>query len=190
VAGLCTLAEVKLSRRVEGAARDALIELLILDASDAIERYAATQFRIEAAPATRMFDLSGQSLVPIGALSAPPAAIVTGPRGSAEVTSTLTVGTELVLLPRHRPPGEPIWAVELASPPSSGELRITGTWGYPSIPGDVRRAAVETVVEWLKSDQALTRPSPEQFEPGSPPARSLPLKARDLLRHYRVPVVA
>jgi hypothetical protein len=54
----------------------------------------------------------------------------------------------------------------------------------------VIEATIETVIEWLKANQALTQPSPDQFEPGAPPSRGLPLKARTLLRSVAGPEVA
>lgn len=67
----------------------------------------------------------------------------------------------------------------------------TGTAFYIGmVPGTVRRACVQTVIHWLRSDRALTNASPDQWEPGTPPQRMLPLVAVDLLRLHRTPVIA
>lgn len=64
------------------------------------------------------------------------------------------------------------------------------TFNVGQVPGTVRRACVETVIHWLRSDRALTNASPDQWEPGSPPQRMLPLIALDLLRLHKTPGIA
>ena len=59
-----------------------------------------------------------------------------------------------------------------------------------AVPATVRRACVQTVVHWLRADRALTQQSPDQWEPGAPPQRMLPMTALDLLRMHKLPGIA
>ncbi len=81
--------------------------------------------------------------------------------------------------------------LELIRDATATILAWTGrTWEVGEVPATVRRATVQTVIHWLRSDRALTNPSPDQWEPGAPPQRMLPLIALDLLRLHKLPGIA
>jgi hypothetical protein len=189
---LISLDDVKTARRGMPAALDDLIDAKIVRASAAIASYCqGRKFAIDAAATERAYPIFG-TFVAIDDLSAPPAVgkVTVWAPWAAAASSTLLTGTDYVLSPRNREPWEPITSIELArSWPPDSELRVEGVWGFPQIPEDIREACIETVVEWLKSDQAITLQSPEQSEIGAPPERGLPLKARDLCRDFRAPMV-
>lgn len=189
VPGLCTLNDVQVARRGMPAVLDELVEALIRRASEACRVYCkGREFAIVDIDTDRRFPLCG-SPVWVGDLAAVPTAVESVDAfGATVATFDVTEGTgDLVYHPQNRSTRDPIRAIGFRPPaiPSGHEIVVTGTWGHPVIPEDVREACVTAVVEWLKGDQALTLPSPDQFEPGSPPERGLPLKARDLLRPYR-----
>lgn len=185
---LVSVDQVKRARRdaTQGQLDD-LIQSLAIRASDAIMDYTGRNMR-PLVVEERIFDFDrrsvrSRSLRVDDLVAAPTAGALLDEDG--EVSYTLTLPGDLVLLPRNREPWQPIERVRLRPDvPAVGErdaLRLTGTWGWPEIPGFVEEAVIETVVEWLKAHQAVTQPSPDQFEPGTPPSRGLPLKARKLL---------
>lgn len=187
--GLCTLNDVQVARRGMPSVLDELVEALIRRASAACRTYCkGREFAIVDIETVRYFPIDG-GIVWIGDLAAVPSEVeALDAYGATVATFDPTEGTgDLVYYPRNRTTRDPIRAFGFRPPtrPAGVEIAVTGTWGHPVIPEDVREACVTAVVEWLKTDQALTVPSPEQFEPGAPPERGLPLKARDLLRPFR-----
>lgn len=192
MADLCTRADVLLERRMSaGTALDSLIDALLPRATAAITSYSKRQFILDGTPSDRYFPMGRLAdRVLIDDLSATPTgAVVLDSSGTT--VATLTVATDLVTLPRNRATGDPITALGLRPSATAGyELKVTGTWGWPSVPAAVQEAAIATVIYWLKEDQALTLASPEGLDPTQPPNRGLPQKARDLLRPYRTPTIA
>ena len=71
-------------------------------------------------------------------------------------------------------------------------VRVTGTFGWPEVPGDVKIAAIWTVQEWLArpSGDALTSESIEGWsrawggKQGTGSALAIPARARDILASY------
>jgi len=189
--GLCSLDDITLLRPdVTVGANDARIEALIARASELIEEVAQRQFTIDAAASDRYFDLreiSPQREMLIDDLSATPTELqVIDSEGDGVYTAV--VADDLVALPRNRRGRRPITALRLRAAVPVGDtyvLRVKGVWGWPAIPGDIREACIETVIDWMKNHQGLTVQSPDQFEPGLFPQRALPLKARDIARRYR-----
>ena len=180
--------DVKVARRGLPDVLDGLVASLLPRASAAIDDHVGRRFNLDLTATDRWFLLPASSVsreVLIDDLADTPteAALVDASGGD---TATLTVASDLVLLPRNRPGDRPIDMVRLR--PSVGwgwELRLKGVWGWPSVPDAVREATITTVSDWVKDGQGLTPQSPNLLEPGAPPYRGLPQKARDLLRPYR-----
>lgn len=64
-------------------------------------------------------------------------------------------------------------------------VEITGAWGWPSVPADIEKACIDTVVHWIKTQQ----PGSTTFEDGSDrfgPVQ-FPSGARMTLKRYRMP---
>lgn len=188
MADLCTLEQVKIARRGLPDVLDELIEALIPRASAAIDAHVGRHFGIDAAATDRYFELAAYTrdrVVLIDDLSTTPTQAALVDETGVD-TTTLTVATDLVLLPRNRPADQPVTMVRLrASAGWDYELRLRGVWGWPQVPGGVREAAIVTVIDWLRDSQGLTPQTPNLLEPGAPPFRGLPQKARDLVRPYR-----
>lgn len=194
VPGFCSLDDIHTVRQdVTAGARDELIMMMIAGATSAIEAdpsVAGRQFLIDAAASDRYFPLAGcdrDRIVLIDDLSAAPTQAEVLDADGASV-QTLVVATDLVAEPRNRRSSEPITSLRLRSSVTIAhtyELRVRGIWGWPAVPGYIREACVETVVDWMKNHQALTAQSPDAFDPGQPPQRALPQKARDLIRRAR-----
>ena len=107
-------------------------------------------------------------------------------RDAATVAATLTSGDWLAH-PLVRRTQDPVTGVLLlpGTQDPAWFIEVTARWGFPTVPGPVRRAAVITVVHWLRDSRALTTQSPLQLEAGDVPQRALPQAAMDLLRPYR-----
>lgn len=195
---MCTLADVAAQRRDRDGTHSPMLQALITAASAAINEWTDRRITpLDPAPVEQVIDhpvwIAATRELLIPDLAAPPtAAAIEGPDGLT--LTTLTVATDLVAVPRTRAAWEPItrlrWRPNTPGIPAGGAVVVTGRWGFPEIPPTVRQAAVVTVVEWAKTALALTSPSPDQFEPGTPPARALPMVARNLLAAYRIPGAA
>lgn len=64
--------------------------------------------------------------------------------------ATIAAG-DIVSYPRNRKPWEPITRLEFTADAVrpvryNGSIRVTGTWGFPSVPADIKRAVLEGVV--------------------------------------------
>lgn len=193
---LTTLAAVKEQMDTPATGADAQITALIPRASRAIHRWTGREFAtLTAGEHVRDFDLAlwrEVREVPVGDMQSPPTAVAYLDEDGT-VASTLTVATAVVALPLYRPPGEPVTRLRLrASAGSFGsrqQLRVTGLWGWPSVPADVEQACIVTVRSWLRSDSASS--GSFGIEEGrvvqSTPEGGwmLPMAAKQLLRPYR-----
>jgi hypothetical protein len=63
------------------------------------------------------------------------------------------------------------------------QLKITGNWGFPAIPGEVAEAAAQTVAYWITAFPAAGRPDLGDMIPPQP--RGYPMSALDLLSPFK-----
>lgn len=197
---LCSVADVK-ATDVAGLANvgtdlDSLIADVIVEASRMILAHTGRRFApTDTDPTVRLHEMGGawrSREIPVTDLAAAPTLVRVLEQDAATLVQSLAA-TDYVALPLNREAWEPITTLRLLETAPVGPglvLEVTGRHGWPEIPADVRRAAIITVVAWLRNDRALTNQSPDQFEPGSPPQRALPLAAVDILRLYRRPGLA
>ncbi|MBA3689781.1 MAG: hypothetical protein H0W82_00010 [Actinobacteria bacterium] len=189
---LCSVDDVRafLDKPVGDVAQDDTIQGFIARASDVIRTWTGREFVAAGInPATRLFDVGGYNgsrEVPIGDLASTPTAVGVVDADGVSV-STVAVATNVVALPLARGPGDPITSLRLRSAVAlSGSylLSVTGTWGFPLIPGDVRQACITTVGIWMRRDiQAFTQTfnvSEDRLER----PEALPSAARAMLNHY------
>lgn len=186
---LITISDVKAVRTSLTSASDATINAYITRASAAIIAHCnGRKFVVDDGdPATdRVFSITDE-IVDIDDLSAAPtAAVILDTYGATY--ATLTVATDLVLIPRNREDGKPITSVRLRPSVTWApgyELKLTGVWGFPEVPEDVKEATVATVIDWLNAGQGITPQTPDLFDPPGPVTRGLPRRAFDLLAPYR-----
>ena len=186
--GHCSLDDLKTRLRVTHDNFDDLLMRLIAAASEAVDDYCGRKLVADDAVSDRYYLLAPfarEREVLIDDLSAAPTQAAIVDEDGTE-SATLTVGTDLVMLPRNRESYRPITAVRLRVSAGWGyELRLRGVWGFPAVPEAIREATIETAADWHKNGQAVTTQSPDQFDPGEPPQRRMPLKARDLCRPFR-----
>lgn len=188
----CSVQDVNTLRRdAAGGARDDHVQALIVDCSSLILEWTGRRILpLDTSATARLFDVpSGFATsreIAVHDLSATPTVVETLD-STGDLSTTLVVADDVILLPHVRDSWQPIEQLRFpaAAVPSRGMIRVTGKWGWPAVPGFVRHACAGEVVEWLKDSQALTEQSPDQYEPGAPPARALSLRTRTALNSIR-----
>lgn len=199
---LCTRADVTsyAPGYISNATTDALIDRLITAISDEIHRNAGREFKaISPADSVRRFEIGPEHrrsrIVRIGDLSTDPTAVKIVDYDQSTVVQTVTAAN-YVPLPRdreewqsytaiHLPPRSPL-AVSLAT---GHLLEVTGTWGFPSVPDDIREACAGIVLFRYVSDAAaagtLLAESLEEVNVGV-----LYAAARGVIDGYAPPLIA
>jgi hypothetical protein len=158
--------------------QDPTIVALILRTGEAINRFTARRFDLEGAPATRLFavnryDQDARTVLIDDLSAAPSAALILNEDGTT--LHTLIPATDLQMLPLNRQAWQPIDRIRFrpaatAYPSSGAQLSITGYWGFPSVPEDVKQAALMQVRTWWRRDVANTStgsiyaPEPQDLE--------------------------
>ncbi len=166
--GLCELADVLAYARGYRSddATDALLERLIQSQTVRIAKRTGREVKaISPAVNTRRFDIQPWHArtreVPIGDLSAAPSSVKVISDDQATELETVT-SANYVTLPRVREAQEPITGLYFpSSSPAAATLcagyvlEVTGTWGFPSVPADLREACASLVVVEYASNPAL-----------------------------------
>lgn len=187
---LCTVADVVAldpGLANAGSSMDTLIAQLVTDASEALMAWTGRRYAPASPVASvRLVEATGVALVGTPDMAEPPTLVRVL---DVDQVTVLDAAPAWTPQPVGRDASEPVTALRFTSAPA-GVVEVTARWGWPAVPARARRACVITVMQWLRDTRALTRQSPDQFEPGSPPQRALPIAAMDLLRWDRVPVVA
>jgi hypothetical protein len=86
-----------------------------------------------------------------------------------------------------------VMAAEGRYPSASTVARVTGTFGWPEVPGDVKLAAVWTIQDWIskpkgdnQTSEAISGYSRSWGRSGElPTALAIPNRARDILAQYQ-----
>jgi hypothetical protein len=167
--GLCELADVV--SYAPGYARngdsdtDALLERMILAETGAIQRETGREFiAIFPAIATRRFDIAPwherSRTIEVGSLTTASTVKVIDLDQTTEVETVSS--SDYVALPRIRQASEAIthlWFPSGSPAPASilagYVLEVAGTWGYPSVPDDIREACAKIVVFRYATDAAV-----------------------------------
>lgn len=193
---LCTLAEAKayvgIDDEEDATAYDDELERLISAASRALSSAFGREFVAIAddQPEARVFPLDprhvGSRIVPIGDLAGEPDLVEVLRRDTGDVVRELAA-SEYSALPRPRDEVQPVERLDLRFVRLTlhDDLRVTGSWGFPQVPEDVRQATLETVRAWFVRDvrQFSDTFSSEEGRPTLP--RALPSSAFDLAGSYR-----
>lgn len=139
--------------------QDEQIRFLINSASERIMEYAGREFKTAASnPATRIFPIRENgcySDIDFGRYDAQSITTVVLDTQLGQTGTTITT-TQYQPFPIGAPDGV-IKTLRLIYPVSFGyvpdgsrrQASVTGTWGWPSVPGRVEHGCVETVKEWL-----------------------------------------
>lgn len=147
--GYCTLEEVKDEIGIENSDEDSKLQRVITNVTGLIDSYCHRSFN--SVSDTRYFDGAGNALFIDDLIS------VTGEGESIKIdngagtwASTMAV-TDYILYPLNTLPKTKL---ELSTYSNFGSfasgikqgVKITGTWGYPSVPADIKAAALMWVV--------------------------------------------
>lgn len=213
---LITLAELrsKLGVHVTDTRKDALYESMIPAASAAIRSFTERDFGAPTVTEERTFEYDGS-----GYLDIDDAAEVTQVAFVNPLTADLVLDSDLWQPKPSRRDDAPVYYyVIIGSPGSVGSpemgfarnldvyaregrlpgltatAKVTATWGWPTVPEDVKMAATWTIREWLDrpSGDALTAEAIEGWSrtwggrggAGGAAALAIPARARDLLANY------
>jgi hypothetical protein len=199
-ADLCSLAEVRQEIKINTTAVDDKIQTSITAASFAISKRYQRQFS-PAGSQTYLFDVTSRlvDLAPFDLQPTPAPTLTLDPGGDNE---TVLDATDYRLRPIHSLSGtyyrlrlrRGLWL------PSMGDfgfalLQIDGTWGFPSIDPDVRRAAIVTAASWVdRGAESYAMPNMDTDGPNPYPARpetwAIPSAAHSLLQRYERMVAA
>lgn len=106
---------------------------------------------------------------------------------------TLDVATYVIARPRVRAPWAPIRYLEIQGDVWASQVyTVTGVWGFPDVPADVRRACAIQAAIWASSDLAnFSKTFLAAAAAGSSPSepRSLAQEVFDVAFSYNVPEV-
>lgn len=162
IRALVTLEEAKdwLNQNNVDTREDLEIVRVINDISNRFHREARREFRVYGTnPQTRIFNADALGIwsgfVAIGDMASAPTAIQILSTDWTTVVDT-PASTEWLTWPTPRNPDDPIRALQFATTVSrlrtGMRVSVTGNFGFPSVPGDVRQAVLDAVVENLDRD--------------------------------------
>jgi hypothetical protein len=158
---LVSLGEAKawLGNNLMSTTNDLRIVQAINGASERISQAAGREFKARGTnPETRRFDVRGVNYeVPIGDLMTASTASTTVTFLQADPVVTLASITDFSARPRNRQPWEPVTSLYFGSTAKSyyntrNVLDVTGYWGFPTIPEDIKHATLQAVAYWLDVD--------------------------------------
>ncbi len=194
---LVTVAEVRsfLQKQDEDTEQDAILAALIERASEAVLTYTEREFApVSATNTARQFyypDNGVLSLTPydLNTLVSVKIDTVDGAGGT-------TLGaTEYRLMPKPAKDGVYNW---LKLNPVTGnptgtrfndrEVTVTGTWGFPAVPDDVKHWTSVTVADWFRLNVAAFSTTFNLDEGRVDIPQALPAAVRAGLARYRTPV--
>lgn len=160
---LITLGEAKawLGNNILSTANDLRIVQAINGASERISQAAGREFKPRGTnPETRRFDVRGVNwTVDIGDLqTASSASTTVSVLQFDPLTSLATLtSSDYTAMPRNRKPWEPVTGLYLNSTAhgyyrTSNVIDVTGYWGFPQVPEDIKHATLQAVAYWLDVD--------------------------------------
>jgi hypothetical protein len=147
--GYCTLAEVKAACRITDALSDTLLENVIEGASRRIDGYCG-RFFYQVANTAISFYTNNEFKVLLPDIASANITVKTDDNGDGTFETTWSAGqyrlepTDVVLQtrPYYRLVTTGIRTFPIFSYPPMPGLQVTATWGWPSIPDDVREACI------------------------------------------------
>jgi hypothetical protein len=188
---LTTVAAVRafLQKQTIDVAQDAVIATFITAASVEIMRQYSREFAPATTAVSREFEYEGGGFLSFGAydLRALTAVLI----DVDETPSTTLVATEYRLFPR--PARDGVYTALRLAPYIFGSrtrwqqrlVRVTGDWGFASVPQPVEQACVATVATWLRRDVQAFSSTFNIDEGRVERPEALPAQAVRLLDPYR-----
>lgn len=174
--------------------QDRILSGLIDRASEAVITYTAREFAPIATSNQRLFYYCGNGVLDLTPydlqVATTPTIVIDSVDGAG---GTTLVATEYQLYPRPAKDGvynwlriNPLSAYGPSRRFAEREVAITGDWGWPSVPDDVKHWTAVTVADWFRERVAAfgTRFNPETQQLEVP--EDLPAAARSGLNRYRM----
>lgn len=218
--GLLTLADYKLAAGIPGSdvRKDDQITQLIAAASLAVRNYTERDFGVAAVTETRLYDYDGSGFIDVD-----DASVITDVEFVVPNSTNLVVDADAWYAGPTRRDDAPVFyyivlptSAGFAGSPEMGFERnldvyvaegrwrawsrtaaVTGTWGWPTVPEDVKLATIWTIKEWLATfttsgGEGLTSEAIENYSRSwgsrstgqTAAAMAIPNRARDLLAQY------
>lgn len=187
---------LQLQKQTGETGSDPVLGRLIEAASEQVLNFTEREFAPVSTSTSRQFYYCGDGILDLAPydIQASPAPVVKIDTVDGAGGTTLTAGTHYRLYPLPAKDGVKNWLRLAASLPASApsayfddrEVTITGTWGFPSVPDDVKYWTTVTVVDWFRERVAAfgTRFNPETEALEVP--EDLPAAARSGLKRYRM----
>lgn len=192
---LCTLEEVKLALELTEVKRDDVIQMFITSASSAIQTYIESRI-VPVETGAKRFAWSG------GGLDLMPYALQSATQVSLDPDGSPTVlgASDYVFKPFVSTNGgySSLTFSSLVSPVGSSTwqnfgvtfVEVTGTWGWATVPEDIKHGAIATVMSWLRKDTsgfAMRDLDDSGRELGASPVQvmNIPPAVKRLLDPYR-----
>lgn len=191
---LCSLDDVKqYVNLVDEVDQDELLIRLINSASEAVYTITGREFKtIGSNPQTRTFDaveVYANGFLYLGDFTAISSVVIYDDYDN--IVQTMDI-SDVILLPRNRQPWEPYQAIKLRhqSVSSTQYLEVTGTWGFPSVPEEIRQAVVVTVGIWYARDIASYSGTFSISQDRVELPQTLPPAVTDTISRYQTALVA
>lgn len=193
VTDLCTLADVRalMQKKPADVAQDALIATQITRVSLEISRWCEREFAPPVNAAVRTFHIEwGHELLTLAPYDL---RTVTTVQVDTDQASPITLSAdEYRLWPRPSRDGtylglklRPLSAAFGRVTYREREVKVTGDWGFATIPVDVTDACAMTVVHRMNVNVAAFRSPDDSPEGASPPRRGIPPEALQILAVYK-----
>lgn len=191
---------------------DAQVERLIPWATLAIQRYAERDFGAPAVTETRSYAYDGSGYLDIDDASEVTSLELVVPGGTnltldewyaAPARRADAPVFNYIVIPRGALGSNPYMGFERnldrlyeegRLPTTYSTVNVTGTFGWPDVPGDVKLAAIWTIQDWMSrpAGEGLTAEAIEGYSrawgarsgTGPSPSLAIPNKARDILVNY------
>lgn len=208
MADILSLSELKTALNIDSTdtRKDALYTQMLPWVTDVIRSFTGRDFGVAAATETRNFEYDGSGFLDIDDASAITAVSLVVPGLGDYVLTT----DQWYAAPSPRDDAPVFYYIVLQSssahprvddflrnigetPPASRTVKVTGTWGWPTVPGDVKLAAIWTVQDWSSkpSGEGLSAEAIEGYSRswgsrsgGGTQALAIPNRARDILVRY------
>ncbi len=216
MADLITLAELKTARGETGTDNDPRYSWLISVASQAIRNYSGRDFGSAQVTETRDFEYDGSGYMDIDDANTISAVEFIIPNSSNLVLDSTY---QWVARPPKRDDSPVFWYLMLPGGPGGAAfspemgfkrnldvyyqehrfatlpqmVSVTGVWGWPTVPVDVKQAAIWTIEDWVSRDEGegLTSEAiagyARSWDSGgqnATAALAIPGRARDMLANY------
>jgi hypothetical protein len=189
-----TVDELKAALDKASTTDDDVLQLWLDAASQFIDQFTRRTFAVGSAGESRTFDIGGGSLQELPDYTAITAVTL---RLTTGETPVALAATDYFLWPTYRRPGWPYQGLRLSPvgdyptfPTAIAGLAVTGTWGWPAVPDDLRGVCISMAARGWKAAQAGFNDVVGVTETGAPIfSKQLTSLDRLVLDRYRGTVI-